>query len=125
MSVGGSIIEVTIAGRIFAAAADADSNRELGGFKNELQSNGDGSVRIIKTRSPSMLDGLTLTCDNARGDHEFLQEVADGTTLQPCTMTTADGETYGGDMIVTGDNQYSSQNATVAISLHGTTLRRQ
>ena len=46
MSVGGSIESVTLNGRSFAVAADADSNRFLGGFVNDVQANGNGSGRF-------------------------------------------------------------------------------
>jgi len=64
--IGGSIEEVTMNGRTFAVAADADSNRFLGGFVNDVQANGNGSARLIKTRTPwklaptKLAAGLTL-----------------------------------------------------------------
>ena len=58
-AIGGSIQEVALQGRTFAVAADAESQRKLGGFENEVQPNGDGmTARLIKTRVTWMLDGL-------------------------------------------------------------------
>ena len=59
-AVGGSIESVTLDGRNFPATADAAAERKLGGFENESQANGDGTARLIKTRVPWSLDGLTL-----------------------------------------------------------------
>lgn len=118
-AVGGSIERVSIRGRIFPVAADADANRKLGGFENEVQPNGDGTARLIKTRMAWLLDGLTVEIDDVRGDQEFLQEIADGNDFVPMTATLASGETYQGTGTVTGEIQMSTQNATAQIALGG------
>ena len=69
-AVGGSIESVNLSGREFAVAADAEAQRKLGGFENEVQANGDGTARLIKTRVPLSLDGLTIEIDDDRGDQE-------------------------------------------------------
>jgi len=119
MGVGGSIESITLDGRTFAVAADAESQRKLGGFENEVQANGDGTARIIKTRVPLSLDGLVLDVDDAQGDHEFLQELANRTAFFPIAITYASGETYQGEAGIVGEMQVSSQNATAAVSLMG------
>lgn len=118
-SVGGSIESVTLAGRLFPVAADAESQRKIGGFENEVQSNGDGSARIIKTRVPLSLDGLTVDTDDSRGDSEFLQGLSDRTDFFPIAITYASGEVYQGSAILVGETQTSSQNATTEVSLMG------
>ena len=118
-AVGGSIESVTIRGHEFAVAADAEAQRKLGGWENEVQANGDGTARIIKTRVPLSIDGLTLNVDDDRGDHEFLQDVANGTDFVPIAITYASGATYQGEAMITGEMQASSQNATAAVSLMG------
>ena len=119
MAVGGSIESVSINGRTFPVASDAEANRKLGGFENEVQANGDGTARVVKTRVPWGLDGLQVEIDDDRGDQEFLQEIADGTGFVPCAITFASGITYSGRGIITGEVQGSSQNATTSISLMG------
>ncbi|GAG36884.1 unnamed protein product [marine sediment metagenome] len=118
-SVGGSIESVTLDGRNFAVAADAEAQRKLGGFENEVQSNGDGTARIIKTRVPLGLDGLTVDTDDSRGDHEFLQALSDRNDYFPIAITYASGLTYQGSAQIVGETQTSSQNATTAVSLMG------
>lgn len=118
-AVGGSIEEIGIAGRIFAVAADADSNRKLGGFENDVQANGNGTARIIKTRVPLSLDGISVEIDDDRGDQEFLQGVADLNDFSDIDITYASGATYQGTGILTGDFQTSSQNATAPIVIMG------
>lgn len=118
-AVGGSIESISIRGRLFPVAADADANRKLGGFENELQPNGDGSARLIKTRVAWVIDGLTVEIDEDRADHEFLQEIADDPDYVPITITFASGSTWQGRGTVSGELQVSSQNATASLSLSG------
>lgn len=118
-SIGGSIESVILNGRIFSVAADAESQRKLGGFENEVQSNGDGSARLIKTRVPLMIDGLTIEIDDVRADHEFLQNLANLNDYFPIVITYASGDSYQGTVQVTGEMQTSSQSATASVSLMG------
>jgi hypothetical protein len=118
-AVGGSIESVTIRGRLFAVAADAEVTRKLGGFENEVQPNGDATARLIKTRVAWMLDGVQLAIDDGRADGEFLQEIADGLEFVPCTITLASGLTYQGDGQITGEIGFSSQNSTATVTLSG------
>lgn len=118
MAIGGSIESVTIRGRSFAVAADADATRDLGGFSNERQMNGNGTRRLIKTRKGWEVSGLSLEINDTRGDHEFLQDVADGDDV-PVTVTYASGITYEGLGNITGDLQVSSQSTTGSVTLGG------
>jgi len=118
-AVGGSIESVNLSGREFAVAADAEAQRKLGGFENEVQANGDGTARLIKTRVPLSIDGLTIEIDDDRGDQEFLQDLADQNDYWPLGITYASGITYQGTAQIVGENPASSQNATAAISLMG------
>mgnify|MGYP003644095086 FL=1 len=125
-AIGGSLESLTIRGRNFAVAADAEANRKLGGFENEVMSNGDGTARIIKTRVPLALDGVVVVVDDSRGDHEFLQDVANLNDFVTIALTYASGITYQGRATLVGEFQASSQSATAPISLMGPgTLTKQ
>tara|TARA_R110000851_G_scaffold225163_1_gene377958 strand:- start:234 stop:614 length:381 start_codon:yes stop_codon:yes gene_type:complete len=126
MAVGGPIESIGLDGREFAVAQDAEVNRKLGGFENEVQSNGDGTARLIKTRVPLQLDGMVLVVDDDRGDHEYLQDLQDGKDFFPLTITYASGVTYGGSGQLTGETQYSNANATATANVQGPgRLRKQ
>lgn len=118
-AVGGSLESIAIDGRNFAIAADAESQRKKGGFENEVQANGDGTARLIKTLVPLSLDGLTLSIDDENGDHEFLQERADSNNFFPIALTYASGIIYQGSAQMVGEMQVSSQGATASVSLMG------
>lgn len=118
-AIGGSIESVSIRGRIFAVAADADVSQKNGGFENEIQPNGDGTVRLIKTKVAWMLDGVQVSINHGQGDLEFLQEIADGETLEAITITYAGGTVYQGKGTITGELPASSQTATATLSLGG------
>jgi hypothetical protein len=118
-AVGGSVESITIDGRRFAVAADADADRALGGFTNEVSSNGDGSARIIKTRVPWKLSGLSVEIDEDRADSDFLQEKADALEFYPITITLASGHTYAGEGVVSGDLASKTMSATCDLELSG------
>lgn len=118
-AVGGSVEAITVNGREFPVTADADINRKLGGFETEVQSNGNGTGRLIKTRVPPSLTGIVVECDDDRSDHEFLQEVSDGNSFVAVAITYASGNVYQGSATISGELQYSSQNATCAFDMMG------
>lgn len=118
-AVGGSIESISLGGRIFAVAADAEAERKLGGFENEVQANGDGTARLIKTRVPLSISGLTVEVDDYRGDAEFLQSLADRPDFFPIAITYASGLVYQGTAQIVDETASSSQNATASISLSG------
>lgn len=118
-AIGGSIAAVSLDGRNFPVAADADSQRKLGGDENEVESNGDGSGRLIKTRVAWQVDGLTLSIDDGRGDHEYLQALANRSDFWPVTVAYPSGEILQGTGQITGEFQVGSQAATGAVTLKG------
>lgn len=118
-AVGGSIESITLDGRNFAVAADAEAQRKLGGFENEVSSNGDGSARLIKTRVPLSIDGLTVESDDDRGDQEFLQELSNRNDFFPIVISYASGVDYQGSAQIVGETQTSNQSATASVSLMG------
>lgn len=118
-AVGGSIESLTLDGRNFAVAADADTGRQMGGFTNEHMANGDGSTRLIKTRTPWKISGLAVEIDDSIDDDTFIQDLMDRTDNFPVSVTMASGETYQGTGQITGDGETSSQNQTKAIELSG------
>lgn len=118
-AVGGSIEAVAISGRNFSVAADTEAQIKLGGFENEIQANGDGTTRTIKTRVVWMVDGLSLNIDLDAGDLEFLQDLTDNTVLFPIAITYASGTVHQGTGQITGETQYSSQNTVATVSLQG------
>lgn len=118
-AIGGSIESVSIRGRLFPVASDAEATKKLGGFENEVAANGDGTARKLMTRVPWSIDGLQLEVSDVRGDHEFLQEIADSQEWVPITMTLASGITYQAQGTVSGELGSSSQSATAAVTLSG------
>jgi hypothetical protein len=118
-AVGGSIESISIRGRLFPVAADAEATKKMGGIENEVASNGDGTGRLLKTRVPWMLDGIAVEVNDDRGDAEFLQEIADGLEFVPISITFASGRTFQASGTVTGEVAASSQSATATVSLSG------
>lgn len=119
MSTGGSIESVVMAGRRFSVAADADTQRRLGGFQNEVQMNGDGTGRLIRTRIPAAITGLVLSVDDTRGDDEFLTQLKNSRDYFDTSVTYTSGETYAGRMQIVNEYQYNSQAGTASVDLNG------
>lgn len=118
-AVGGSLQSVSLNGRIFSITADADASRKIGGWENEVEANGDGTARIIKTRVPLSMEGLVLSIDESRGDAEYLQDLQNFKDFFPIAITYASGVTWMAAAIVTGEVPVSSQSSTAEISLKG------
>lgn len=119
MTVGGSLFELAVKGRTFAATADADAARKLGGFENEVQANGNGTARKIMMRVPWNLAGVVVDVDDNRGDQEFLQEVADSQEFVSIALTFPGDITYEGLGTITGEIIKNSQAATCEVGLSG------
>lgn len=125
-AIGGSIESINLEGSEYAVAADAESQRNLGGFENEMQANGNGTGRLIKTRKMWMLDGLQVEIDDSNEGLERLQELANRNDEFAITITYASGITYQGTGQIVAELQASSQSATATISLSGSqTLTQQ
>jgi len=119
MSTGGPIEEISLDGRSFSVAADADTQRKLGGFENEVAPNGNGTARMLKTRVPWSLTGINVDINDDNNDHEFLQALADGQRYFPVAVTYASGAVYQGTGQITGEVQYNNTNTTAALNLAG------
>lgn len=118
-AIGGPIQSVSIRGRLFPVAADADGNRKLGGYENEVKSNGDGSARLIKSRVPWSMMGLKLSIDDSRSDQEFLKGIADGTDMVPMVFNFVSGISYQGSGQIVGELTYTNQDTTSEIGFSG------
>lgn len=117
--IGGSIESVSVDGRNFPVTADGEANRKLGGFENEVQANGDGSGRQVKTRVNWNLSGLPVEIDDSRADQEFLQDLSDGSRFFPVVVTYASGAVYQGQGQLTGELQFNNSNSTAELNLTG------
>ena len=117
--IGGSIESVSLDGRNFSVAADAESNRKLGGFSNETAANGDGTARMVKTREAWSIGGLSVEVDDLRGDPEYLQSLADRPDFYPVAITYASGATYQGVGQIVDGIEVSSKDAVAELGLSG------
>ena len=119
-AIGGPIQSVTIKGRTFVVAEDADASVNYGGDKNEIAMNGDGkSARLLKSKVAWKVGGLKLQIDPDRNDHEFLQDAADENDFWDYSHTEVDGNTYYGQGQFTEDLEKSSKDATLEVTVMG------
>jgi hypothetical protein len=117
--VGGPVEAVAIQGRLFSVAADSDGARKIGGFEAEVSPNGDGTARIVYSRAPWQMDGLSLAIDDNAADQEFLQDIVEGKKFVPIEFTFCDGITFRGEGIPTGEVAKGTMNATLPLKFNG------
>lgn len=119
MSAGGSIKEVSVRGRIFAVASDADANIDLGGYEAEQRPNGNGTGRKILMAKPWKIENLVISIDDNQADLEFLQDSANSTDNEDITVTLVNDVVYGGSGSVSGPLAKSTQATTANVTLSG------
>ena len=116
----GSLVEITVEGRSFKAAADADGSTKLGGMSIEFSPNGDGQTgRNILTRTGWALSGVDLAFDDENADLEFLQAIQDSGRFVPVKAVYADGTIRSGRGNVTGTIEVSSMSGTASVAFEG------
>jgi len=118
-SVGGSIKAITIDGRPFSVAADADASVKLGGKKTTPTPNGDGTARYLGEVECWSISGIDVAIDHDKDDAGFLQENADAMTAVPCTIEYIDGTVFQGKGLVADDHDFSTAKATTGLTLMG------
>jgi hypothetical protein len=91
----------------------------MGGFNNEIQMNGNGTGREIKTRVASGVDGLLVEINHLTNDLQWLQDLANRIGGFDWEATLADGSVFQGRMTIVGELQGSTQSTTAAVSLQG------
>ncbi len=119
MTVAGSLRAMSIKGREFSAAGDADLARKLGGLENEVQPNGDGTARIIQVVVPWKVGGITLTIRDDREDQEYLQEIANSGQEVDITFTFRNNVTYQSKGTIVGEINFQSMAGTAGIECSG------
>lgn len=118
-ALGGSISAISIDGRNFPVAADADVSLKLGGKKIDVQANGNGTARYLGTVEPWSLSGIDVSIDQDQDDQGFLQRNANAMAAVNCTITLVDGTVYQGKGIVADDHDFSTAKATTGLTLMG------
>jgi len=118
-AVGGPIESVSINGRSFSVAEDADASVAYGGDNNEIGMNGDGTGRPIKSKVPWKVSGLVLQINPDNNDHEFLQDIKDKNEFVDYEHTEVDGNVYYASGQIVEDTEKSTKNATGEITFSG------
>lgn len=125
MSAHGTPKEAAIKGRTFAVIGDSDVNIDLGGYSAEVQTNANGTSRVLLTAKPGKAESLSLAIDHTRGDLEFLQSIVDAGELVDFSLSYVDDTVYYGRMIITGDLKGSAKEGKADIELSGGKLKKQ
>ena len=116
----GCIESIVINGRRFKTDADDSCKITYDGFENEVKPNGDGTMRIVKSRHTGKIEGLNIIMDPSRDDQEFIQEAQDSTDFFDVSATLVDGVVVGGTMQLTEAVATDLKEGTASITLEGT-----
>ena len=118
-AIGGAPESVTLDGREFPVAADADVNHDKGGFSNEPAPNGNATARKIMTRKLWKLEGVNVAIDRGNDDLGYLQDLANRLDYFPMTITYPDGTIYQARGTISGDLMHATGSATASLTLSG------
>lgn len=116
---GGPAETVTVSGREFKCTGDCDVGMVKGGWENEIQSNADGSARILKKRVPWKLTGVAVEFDQVREDHEFLEQAQGSGVDLDISVTYVSGYTYAGTGQIVGELSESAASASATLEFSG------
>ncbi len=118
--IGGSILSISLNGRQFSVPADADFSQKIGGFENEVMANGDSTARLLMTRVPFKLAGVSVSIDDALQDFEFLQNLADSKEFADMVVEFASGALWTGQGQIIGELTRATSTATAECEIAGT-----
>lgn len=119
MAVGGPIKEVTLEGRRFDVNGENEVELFLGGWTNEVVSNGNGTGRIIKTPKAGAINKIPLVIDDDRGDEAFVQELMNRHAWIKASFTDINNHVYSGDVQIVGDGVTNKNTMIKEIDLQG------
>lgn len=116
----GDIRQFTWYGRALSIkGGDANVNVDVGGFSNEAEPNGDGTMHVRQRRKLPGFSDLPVSVDDNRQDLEFIQGKADVGEAGPCTLTLASGVVYSGNLVPVGDIMKATGDGTLTLEGRG------
>lgn len=116
---GGALTSIVINGRSFTCDAEDEPKFKLPGYENEVAPNADGTFRQKKTRVAGTITDVNIVTDDARGDHQFIEETAASLDFVAVNATKIDGTIVSGNMQITDAKELDGKANTMAISLAG------
>lgn len=119
MPTSGPLESVSINKRRFPVDGEVTAAVSLPGFINEVKPNGDGSLRLIKSRKPGRANTIPIVMDNERGDLRFIQDVMDEKGFIPFSATEVDGTVLDGSGQIVEDPEKDTKEGTMEISYMG------
>ncbi len=117
MAVGGDIKAIKINGQTYPVASDS-SVTISGGIKNEVQSNGDGSTRLLVTNTPWTMSGLKISLGED-GTFENLTKVKELAKYVTIVLTKFDGATLTAQGTIVDDLSEDTKTLTAEVTLSG------
>lgn len=108
-----------VGNRTFAVQTDQGITLDLGGYKGERQSYGNGQGHKKMNAKPWKLGGLQVPIDIDNGDLEYLQEISGSPIDAVITWQHVNGFIYKGEGSIEGDVQWNSNTGFLALEVSG------
>jgi len=124
MAAYGAMRNMTIGGRGFKVSHDGSGSKQIGGSSNELQMNGDGSFRTIRSVVPGSISDVNVELNDSNGDLEYLQGLATDGTETVVVATYASNISYTGSLVIIGEVQKDEMTGLATLSFQGSQLTK-
>lgn len=115
---GGSWESVSLNGREFKCTGDTDPTLILGGHEIEIQMNGMGGYRELKSPIPWAVNGVMVELDVDNGDIEFIVDFQASGGGDIC-ITLFGGTSYTKQGTITGTVEANPKTASITLNLAG------
>lgn len=126
-AIGGPVKQLSVDGRIYTTAGDADSPRDLGGNTNTHVPHGDGKTgHYNQVPRGWKVENVVIACNPNRSDQKALQDVADSGEEVPIVFTYMGNITYSGMGNIEGEIKWSNNTTMATCTFAGSgRLRKQ
>ena len=115
----GDILQLIIGGREMDPAPDSNVTYRISDSTNETALTGNRRLHTTHRLRPVGFDSLPISVDPNRGDAEYIAEWSREGEAKPCSMTLANGVTYGGELVCQGEPDPNTGDGQLEITAYG------
>jgi hypothetical protein len=122
----GDVEQLILDGREFDVQGDAGVILRLSEYSTEVLPTGNGKPRFKRMRVLPGINDVTILVDETRGDIEFIKDIVKRGETVKCTITTAQLETYEGDVfpVIGDDFGKNLSDGTASLGLAGESIEK-
>ena len=118
MSLGGPLKQLSIGGIGMAVKNGAEVSLVAGGYDNEPDMNGDGSMDVIQEAVPCKGEGIEVSF-RSDADRAAVVQMKNSGLEYPAVATLANGDEYTASVAIIGAVAINTKRAAMALNLAG------